>query len=181
MTVFTCLPSPVHLPTYRCSYHHHFLWVICILGTHVPFKMASKKFHSDPTLKQKILVSRKRHRTRIAGCGFAISKANILWLAIWPQFYIFPLITVKDLRIMDTHEQTKLGHFLFTEIHAKGWFTRLQEMQQKAEERAKSLRMDERNVKAIRGQWQSNSALQRTIVRMVSGFNGWWFFFFSDT
>lgn len=41
----------------------------------------------------------------------------------------------------------KLCHLLFTEIRIA-----YQETQQKAEERAKSLRMDERNVKAMRDQ-----------------------------
>lgn len=64
-----------------------------------------------------------------------------------PQFYIFLQIISKGLRDVDTHEPVKLCHLLFTGIRIA-----YPEMQQKAEERAQSRRMDERNVKAMTDQ-----------------------------
>lgn len=50
---------------------------------------------------------------------------------------------------------------------------------QKTEARAKGLRRDERKAGRRRRE-TSIRALQRTIVKMVSGLNGWWLFFVSD-
>lgn len=144
-----------------------------------PFKVASKKFTRIPHWNKKLLCPQKGTEPEQLGMNLLLVKLI---------FFHGSMITI--LYFLSNHsrrfqkcrysQQVKLRHLLSTEIHAKRLLTRLQKMQHKAEEKVKFLRVDERNVKAIRSQWHQFMHC-KGLFKMVSMFNGQWFFLFSET
>ena len=117
----------------------------------MPCRVASKKSNLIQCWNKTVLCPHKGTELEEPAWIF-YQQCKYSSMAVWSQFYIFLQVTLEDLRNVDTHKQVKLRRLLSAEIHTKRLLTRLQEMQQKAGERAKFLGLYERHVKATRGQ-----------------------------